>query len=109
MMMMDKEIIIKRMPIKEFRKEGFLQVLNRQFLHLLGLALEVIVDAGEEKLGGVWDYRDDSVGLSYSPDMLLALDYIKKVKQIKNLGYSKAPVRREKFGWIIQPVGEKIE
>ena len=30
----------KYMPIKEFRERGYLQELNRRFLHPLGLALE---------------------------------------------------------------------
>lgn len=34
---------IKHMPISEFRGEGYLQELNRRFLHPLGLALEVTV------------------------------------------------------------------
>jgi len=57
---------IKRIPIKEFREKGYLQELNRRFLHPLGLALEVIVNEdGSEKLGGVWDYCDDAEGMHY--------------------------------------------
>ena len=57
---------IKRIDIKEFREKGYLQELNRRFLHPLGLALEVIVnDDGTEVLGGVWDYRDDKEGIYY--------------------------------------------
>ena len=45
---------IKRMSIKEFREKGYLQELNRQFLHPLGLALEIIINEdGSESLGGV--------------------------------------------------------
>ena len=58
---------IKRMDVKEFRKLGYLQELNRQFLHPLGLALEVVIDedTGNESFGGVWDYREDLKGISY--------------------------------------------
>ena len=57
---------IKRIDIKEFREKGFLQELNRQFLHPLGLALEVNKDDdGNETLGGVWDYRDDPEGIIF--------------------------------------------
>ena len=57
---------IKRIDIKEFRELGFLQELNRQLLHPMGLALEIIVDDnGKEKLGGIWDYRDDPCGIIY--------------------------------------------
>lgn len=62
---------IKRMDIKEFREEGFLQEANRLFFHPLGLALEVKVeDDGTETLGGIWDYRDDPEGVAFGPDMI---------------------------------------
>jgi len=57
---------IKKIDIKEFREKGYLQELNRNFLHPLGLALEIIInDSGEETLGGIWDYRDDPEGMIY--------------------------------------------
>lgn len=57
---------IKKISLKEFREKGYLQELNRRFLHPLGLALEIIVDDnGEELLGGIWDYRDDKEGIYY--------------------------------------------
>jgi len=62
--MEEKEI--KYISVKEFREEGFLQEVNRNFLHPLGLALEVIIDDnGNEVFGGIWDYRDDPEGLIY--------------------------------------------
>lgn len=62
---------IKRMDIREFRSEGFLQEANRLFFHPLGLALEVNVeDDGTETLGGVWDYRDDPEGVAFGSDMI---------------------------------------
>ncbi len=89
---------VKRMDIAEFRRDGYLQELNRLFLHPLGLALEVVVedcDCGEghvekgpagaiysapcgrcggsgkrEWLGGVWDYRDDPEGILFGEGMI---------------------------------------
>ena len=59
---------IKKIDIKEFREKGYLQELNRRFLHPLGLAMEVIInkESGEESLGGVWDYREDTEGIYYA-------------------------------------------
>ena len=57
---------VKRISIKEFRESGYLQELNRTFLHPLGLALEVVIDNDEEVLGGVWDYRKDKEGIYYA-------------------------------------------
>jgi hypothetical protein len=46
---------IKKIDIKEFREKGYLQELNRQFLHPLGLALEITInDDGTEIISGVW-------------------------------------------------------
>ena len=57
---------IKRIDIKEFREMGLLSEVNRAFFHPLGLALEVIVEEdGTEKLGGIWDYREDPEGMLY--------------------------------------------
>lgn len=58
---------IKRMNIKEFRESGYLQEVNRRFLHPLGLALEVTIEeeTGEEYISGVWDYREDEEGIYY--------------------------------------------
>ncbi len=60
---MDK---IKRIDIKEFREKGYLQEVNRRFLHPLGLALEVTInESGQEIISGVWDYREDEEGIHY--------------------------------------------
>ena len=57
---------VKYIDIAEFRRLGFLQEANRQFFHPHGLALEVVVDDdGTERLGGVWDYRDDLEGIIF--------------------------------------------
>ena len=57
----------KYMDVKEFRENGYLQELNRTFLHPLGLAIEVkINEDGTEELGRIWDYRKDKEGLHYA-------------------------------------------
>lgn len=61
---------IKRMSIKEFREVGFLQEVNRLFFHPLGLALEVIVEGDTERLGGIWDYREDPEGVLFAQGMI---------------------------------------
>jgi len=57
---------MKHINIAEFRSEGFLQELNRQFLHPLGLAMEIAVDDdGNESISGIQDHRDDPEGVIY--------------------------------------------
>ena len=61
---MSKEI--KTINITEFRKKGYLQELNRQFLHPLGLALVVSIDEDDnEILSGIHDFREDPTGIIY--------------------------------------------
>jgi len=66
---------VKRMSVKEFRDLGYLQELNRQFLHPLGLALEYIVDVdkdgnetGTPSFGEIWDCREG--GIEFSDDIV---------------------------------------
>ena len=55
----------KYMCIKEFVEKGYLQEVNRRFFHILGLALEVVMDNDEYKLSGVLDFRNDNEGIYY--------------------------------------------
>lgn len=89
---------IKRMSIAEFREFGFLQEVNRQFFHPLGLALEVVVDDdGGEVLGGIWDYRDDPEGVKFAE---IDLDKLQRVTQLQ---IEKETARFNLLGYIIQP------
>ena len=99
---------IKRIDIREFRKEGYLFEANRQFFHPLGLALEVIINEedGSEKLGGVWDYRDDPEGMLYGNDLLNSSHCREKASNIKKLLHEKATVRFRRFGFVVQPFKE---
>ena len=61
---------VKCMNIKEFCDEGYLQEVNRQFFHPLGLALGVEGpnDPNADQmwdLHSVWDYRDDPEGMQF--------------------------------------------
>ncbi len=91
---------IKRIDIKEFREMGLLQEINRQFLHPLGLALEVIIDEETEieSLGGIWDYREDDEGMTFGDGMINP----EKVKNIKEFTKRQHKKRKETIGFIIQ-------
>lgn len=91
---------VKKMSAKEFRQLGYLQELNRQFLHPLGLALEINREKdGTETFGEVWDYRDDPEGMLFGPDMIDADNAArieeetarKKTSRIHLLGYAIQP------------------
>ena len=99
--------MIKTMSIKEFREAGYLQELNRRFLHPLGLALEVVVDeeTGEERLGRIWDYREDPEGLIFDETTITATEFREKAARIDQLLSQRMAVRAQKLGFTIQPVG----
>lgn len=94
---MDNEI--KRMDIKEFREMGLLAEVNRVFFHPLGLALEVAIDDnGVEKLGGIWDYRDDPEGMLYSKDNFPT----EKIKKAQEFIKQKHEQRMKVLGFVFQ-------
>jgi len=103
---------IKRMDVKDFREQGYLQELNRRFLHPLGLALEVISEGGKEKLGGIWDYRDDEEGIHYD---IKNSDQERKDKMLGNFNKIEKTIelrsvaRVNKLGFFIEPVQKKIK
>lgn len=93
---------VKRIDIAEFRRDGYLQEVNRRFFHPLGLALEVVVeDDGSERLGGVWDYRDDPEGIYYDGE--LAGDPSENARRITDRWVERVDARNA-LGYMVQPV-----
>lgn len=89
------------MDIQEFKDGGFLQEVNRQFLHPLGLALEIRKnEEGEYELGGIWDYRDDPEGILYDEGVL----NWKKLTNVSAEYHKHAPYRIRQMGDTIQKV-----
>jgi len=96
---------IKRMSVKKFRKLGYLQELNRRFLHPLGLALEVFIDDnGNEYFGQVWDYRDDPEGLCFDKSIISDPDIKKRANKISLEMDKRMQKRFYHLGYWIQPV-----
>jgi|SRR3990172_133878 len=92
----------KKLTPAEFRAQGYLLELNRQFLHPLGLALEIVTkEDGTEYFGGVWDSRDDPEGFIFGD---FDDDDRQRAKRIETEALQKAEVRRARFGWVIEPL-----
>jgi len=89
--------------LKEFRDKGYLLEANRQFFHPLGLALALAMDDDGDPVAvtGLYDYRDDPEGCIFAE--LDAYD-AERAKEIEKLWREKAEVRKERFGWVIQPL-----
>lgn len=86
--------------IGEFRDEGYLQEVNRQFFHPLGLALAIDWDKEEEEwyIAGIFDDRDDPEGVFYEN----GVDLDKKI-HVRDLWAEKAVARFDELGYVIQP------
>jgi len=99
---------IKRMNITEFRESGYLQELNRTFLHPLGLSLEICIDEdGREFLGGIWDCRDENTGIFFNlknSNNERKEAFIQKAKNIKDILVARAPKRFNELGFVVEPI-----
>ena len=98
---------IKRIGIKEFREKGYLQEVNRRFFHPLGLALEIVSEHGYEKLGGIWDFRNDEEGIYYDIKNSDSerIDRFNKNKDFIDSEITKNfKIREEKLGFNIEPI-----
>lgn len=93
---------VKRMSPKEFQDFGYLQEINRQFLHPLGLALEVLIEEGTSKvtLGGIWDFRDEPEGIVFAAGQLEQ----PKADRVAAARQEKAQARKLLLGDIVQSV-----
>lgn len=97
---------IPMMSVEEFRAKGYLQELNRRFLHPLGLALCVVVDDnGTEFFGGVWK-TDDPEGIVFE----ISADELPEIKSRANavadefLDKTRVRARKLKYEYGIQPI-----
>jgi hypothetical protein len=89
------------MDINEFCDEGYLQEVNRKYLHPLGLALTVQVDDdGTAKIIGVLDYRDDPEGVTFGDDVLS----VEKARHISDIFDDRVEARLLALGYVIQPL-----
>ena len=101
---------ISYMDIKKFREEGYLQELNRQFLHPLGLALEVSQHAdGSESLGGIWDYREDPEGIIFDKgDEPTEDQRRRRQERINKQERLRRDTRINSLGYWVQPLEEEF-
>lgn len=88
--------------VKEFRELGLVQEINRRFLHVLGLAMEVTIDdeTGEEAIFRFWDNREDPEGWNYVDGLIDT----EKAKAIQAQFEERAQVRLSALGYVTQPL-----
>jgi hypothetical protein len=87
----------KKMTGLEMSDEGYLQEVNRQFFHPLGLAMYVDPETNEM---GVFDYRDDLEGVAFNSIS------INKTQQVMGRALDRFKARNDALGYWIQPAEE---
>ena len=55
----------KEIDLNEFRSFGYLQELDRVFIHPLGLALQILTDEDNKPFSRFLDFRDDPGGMYF--------------------------------------------
>ena len=93
----------KYLPLAELINQGYLQELNRQCLHLLGLELLVLTNGSNTHLV-VRDGRDEEGGITFGFDM--DSDTVcEKARKVAAQREGAIPTRLQMHGYNVQPVG----
>jgi len=91
-------------PVRLFREMGYLQELNRTFLHPLGLALATLIhDNGDESIQGVLVTPDKS-GFIYDEGYINSGEAVAKAQFIAERRAFMAEKRINKLGFVVQPI-----
>lgn len=92
---------ITGMCLKEFVKFGYLQEVNRQFFHPLGLALSMAIDdeTGDVDFAVLYDARYDPHGVVFSGSEI----DIGKARRVEQEQEKRGAARKEYLGFVVQP------
>lgn len=103
---------VKTITAREFYEAGYLQEVNRQFLHPLGLALCISIDDADPEDAGefssVWDYREDPEGMTFGGPDDYGLDQVKALRVARDLEAHEG-ARRAMFGQVVQPLTNDLD
>ena len=90
---------MKHMPLSQFVEDGYLQAVNQQVLHPLGLAIVLEEnEGGETTFGFIWDEREDPEGIAFD-----VVD-VEKARHIEEEADLRWEARHASLGYWVQPV-----
>lgn len=92
----------KYLDLDVLRNDGYLQEVNRQFFHPLGLALAVVIPTkpGEPDTHlAVLDYRHDPEGMNFGPG-----DLTEKAGRLHDIARLRRVPRVNALGYWVQPI-----
>lgn len=91
---------MKTLDWKTLREDGYLQEVNRNFFHPLGLALAINVDDENNGVLSILDARDDPQGFNF----LDTIDLLPKAAKIKQISDERSEARLQALGYWNQPL-----
>jgi hypothetical protein len=96
----------KKMDMNEFIEKGYLQEVNRNFFHPLGLALTLIFERDEKEPSSffIWDCRDDPEGFLFDDSVSKQKAFREKAEFIEKEKDAWVEKRSNKLGYFIQPI-----
>jgi len=99
---------VPAMSLLEFQQRGYLQEVNRQFLHPLGLALMVSVgeSSGLVEAWGIVDYRHDPEGIVFDE---ITPEMVAHAGDIATEWATRIEARNALIGNMIQPLTRAAE
>jgi hypothetical protein len=71
----------------------------------LALLAKYGIKPGEERLGGIWDDRDDPEGIAFGDPMP---GLIPKAMRVSKVWAEREAARRDALGWFVQPADEPL-
>jgi len=98
-----------KMSMKEFVEGGYLQEVNRQFFHGLGLAMDVKKTGDKYEFSGLWDFREIKGGILFGEDVIKDKRFIEKTNNIKNIQRENNSLRKQAYNEVRQTVPKTVE
>ena len=99
----------EKISMKAFVEQGYLQEVNRQFLHIVGLSMEVKKTGDKYEFDGIWDFRQIKGGIKFSDEAVKQPDFIEKCNRIKAIVSKNKSLRKQLYDAATQPVPTKVE
>lgn len=103
---------ITYMDLREFMDLGYLQEINRQFLHPLGMALSLdVADDGKVTFAGIWDDRWDPEGVrfdlrSFENPTQAQSRFKSNVATVEREWETRRAARESALGYMVQPAND---
>ena len=98
-----------KLSMKSFVEDGFLQEVNRQFFHGLGLAMEVKKTGNEYEFSGLWDFRQIKGGILFDEKAINNPVFIARTNKIKEIQKVNNSLRKQAYNEVRQSIPKNIE